>query len=152
MVVNRPTGGDDSRRSDDGDWFVGIGIPLAILLGALAFLLDFVPNFGPIVAAVPAILLAFVDSPQKSLYVVILYIAIQQLEGLIISPIVMQRTVSLPPVLTISAQVFMGIVAGPVGVLLAAPLTAVVLVLVKVLYVEEVLDDEIATPEENLKR
>lgn len=127
-----------------------LGVPMSFLLGVLAFLLDAIPNFGPIIAALPAILMSLVESPQKALYVALLYIAVQQFEGMVVSPLVLQRTISLPPVLTISAQVFMAVVAGPLGVLLAAPLTAVVVVLVKMLYVEEVLKDEIATPEENI--
>lgn len=127
-----------------------LGVPMSFLLGVLAFLLDAIPNFGPIIAALPAISISLVDSPQKALYVTLLYLAIQQFEGLIVSPLVLQRTISLPPVLTISAQVFMAVVAGPLGVLLAAPLTAVAIVLVKMLYIQEVLNDEIATPEENI--
>jgi predicted PurR-regulated permease PerM len=128
-----------------------LGMPMALLLGFVAFLLDSVPNFGPIVAAFPAVLLALVESPQMAFYVIGVYLAVQQFEGLVISPIVMQKTVSIPPVLTISAQIFMAVVAGPLGILLAAPLTAVVLVLVKMLYVEEVLNDDIPTPEENIE-
>lgn len=78
-----------------------LGAPLAFVLALLAFLLDFVPYFGPIVAAVPAVLLALVDSPQQAIYVTLLYVVVQQIESLLISPIIYERTVYLPPVLTI---------------------------------------------------
>lgn len=128
-----------------------LGIPLAMMLGLLAGLLDFIPNFGPIIAAVPAVLLALMESPKQATYVVLLYVVVQQIEGMIISPLIHKRTVSLPPVLTISSQILLGVMVGPLGLLLATPLMATVLVLVKMLYVEETLGDEIETPDDNLK-
>lgn len=128
-----------------------LGVPLAPVLGLLAFVLDFVPNIGPVVAAVPAILLAFTDDPMKALYVMLLYIGVQQVEGLLIAPLIHQRTVHLPPVLTIVAQIFLGILVGPLGLLLATPLVACVLVLVKMLYVEQALGDHVDTPADHLK-
>jgi len=71
------------------------------------------------------------------------YILIQNLEGFVLTPLVQQRTVDLPPVLIISAQIFFGIVFGFLGILLAVPLTAVVFVLIKMVYVEDTLGDRI---------
>jgi predicted PurR-regulated permease PerM len=132
--------------------FIGLwllGVPLPFLLALLAFLLDFVPYFGPIVAALPAVLLAFSEGPQQALYVLILYIVIQQIESLVISPMVYQRTIYLPPVITLLAQILLFAMAGALGVILATPLIAVILVLVKMLYVEQTLgDNQIDRPED----
>lgn len=124
--------------------FVGLwllDIPLAFLLAALAFFLDFIPYFGPIIAAVPAVLLGFMEGPQEALYVVILYVVVQQVESLLISPIVYQRTIYMPPVLTVLAQILLFSIVGTLGIVLATPLVAAVLVLVKMLYVEQLLGD-----------
>ena len=118
-----------------------LGIPLAMMLGIIAGLLDFIPNIGPIVAAVPAILIALLDGPQTAFYVGLLYLGIQQLEGYVLTPLIHKRTVSLEPALIITAQLAFGLTAGALGVLLATPLTAVALVAVKMLYVEDVLGE-----------
>jgi predicted PurR-regulated permease PerM len=127
-----------------------LGVPLALSLGFLAFLLDFVPNFGPIVAAAPGVLLALADSPTRGLWVGLMYLGVQQIESLLISPLVHQRTVHIPPVLTILSQVLLGFLVGPLGLLLATPLLAVVLVLMKMLYVEETLGDKVDTPDDHI--
>lgn len=127
-----------------------LGVPLWFALGLLAFVLDFVPNFGPLVAAVPGILLAFVDSPQKALYVLMLYFVVQQIEGFLITPLIHQKTVLLPPALTIVAQVLLGVLAGPLGLLLATPMMAATMVLAKMLYVEDALGDEVDTPDDHI--
>ncbi len=120
-----------------------IGVPLAMALGAVAALLTFVPNFGPILSAVPAVMLAFVDSPAMALYVVILYVAIQTVESYLITPLIQQETVSLPPALTISTQIGMGLLFGAAGVVLATPFTAVAMVLVKRLYIQDILESDV---------
>ena len=119
---------------------VALGVPLAAALGVIAALLTFVPNFGPVISAVPAVLLGFVQSPTTALYVVILYLAIQTVESYLITPLIQQRTVSLPPGLTISAQIGMGILFGAGGIVLATPVAAAGLVAVKRLYVEDALE------------
>lgn len=119
-----------------------LGVPLAFTLGVLAGILNFVPNFGPWIAAVPAVLVAFLQGPQQALYVGLLYIALQSIDGYILTPIVDRRSVELPPVLTIVAQVLLGLAFGFVGILLASPLTAVAMILVKTLYVEDLLGDQ----------
>lgn len=123
-----------------GLWF--LGVPLALFMGFLAGLLDFVPFFGPFVAAVPAVLFAFVDSPATALWVVLLYLAVQQVESYLVTPIIQQRAVHLPPVLTIIAVFVFGELFGILGLLVATPLIAVVLVLIKMLYIQDALHDE----------
>jgi predicted PurR-regulated permease PerM len=129
-----------------------LDVPLAFSLGVLAGLLDFIPNFGPWIAAIPAVLIAFAQSPETALYVAILYLVVQHIEGFLLTPLIQQKTVSLPPVLTIAAQLALGILAGPLGLLLATPLLAVTFVLVQMLYVEDTLGDELDTPDDHLRR
>jgi len=119
-----------------------LGVPLALTLGLIAGLLSFVPNFGPIMSAVPAILLAFIDSPISALYVLILFVAVQLIESNLVTPLIERRTVELPPVLTIVAQLALTILFGAVGLILATPILAVVMVLVQTLYIQDVLGDK----------
>ncbi len=120
-----------------------LGVPLGLLFGILAGLLEFVPTIGPLISAVPAVLLALTQDTSTALYVVLLYAAIQLIEGNVLTPLVLQRAVELPPVLTITALVVLGTLFGFLGLLLATPLLATALVLVKMLYVQDVLGDPI---------
>ena len=116
-------------------------MPLALTLGLLAGLLNFVPNFGPWIAAMPAVLIALLQGPRQALYVALLYLVLQALDGYVLTPLVDRRSVHLPPVLTITAQVLLGVAFGFIGILLASPLAAVALIVVKMLYVEDLLGD-----------
>lgn len=118
-----------------------LGIPLALTLGLLSGLLNFIPNVGPILAAAPAILIALTHGPADAPYVALLYFAYQSADGYLLTPIVTQRTVSVPPAVTLLAQVLLGASAGLYGLLLASPITAAVIVAVRLLYVEDVLHD-----------
>lgn len=118
-----------------------LGVPLALALGLIAFAFSFVPYIGPIASFVPAILVAFIQSPQLALYTAGLYLVVQSVESYLVTPLVQQRIVSLPPGVLIFFQVLLGALAGVVGVALATPLAVVTLVLVQMLYVEDVLDD-----------
>jgi predicted PurR-regulated permease PerM len=119
-----------------------LGVQPALTLGLLAAVLTFIPNFGPILSVIPAVLLAFTQDPIQALYVIILYVVIQTIESYLLTPLIHQRTVSLPPALTISAQVLLGILAGGLGVIVATPLTAALLLIVKMLYIEDILGDK----------
>ncbi|WP_183906765.1 AI-2E family transporter [Rufibacter immobilis] len=118
-----------------------IGVPLPLLLGVFAGLMEFIPNIGPFVAGLPAVALAVVQDPNKALTVVAFFVALQSLEGYVLTPLVQKKIIDLPPVLTIVGQVLLGLIAGFWGLLLAVPLVAVVMVLVKMLYIEDVLGD-----------
>jgi len=120
-----------------------LGVPLALTLGLIAGLLNFVPNFGPWIAAVPAVLIAFLQSPRQALYVALFYLVLQSVDAYLLTPLVDRKSVELPPVLTITAQVLLGVVFGFIGLLLASPLTAAAMILVKMLYVEDVLGDHV---------
>jgi predicted PurR-regulated permease PerM len=116
-----------------------LGVPFAIPLGIITAIFNFIPNVGPIAASVPAILIAFSISPTKALYVALLYLAVQNIDGFVTTPLVQQRAVAIPPVLIIAAQLLLALLFGFLGLLLAVPLVAVVFVLVKMIYVEDVL-------------
>lgn len=118
-----------------------LGIPLALILGILAGLLTFIPYFGPILSAVPAILIALLVDFTHALYVLLLYLGIHLLEGYILSPLVQERTVYVPPILTLAALTAMGILLGVSGLIIATPFTAITLVLIKKIYIEGVLGD-----------
>jgi predicted PurR-regulated permease PerM len=118
-----------------------LGIPLAGTLGLITALFEFAPFIGPILAAFPAVLIAFSQSPMDAVYVIILYTAVQQIEGYLITPYVQERAVNLPPALTIFAQLLMGVLFGLFGLLLATPLVAAIMVIVRMAYIEDVLGD-----------
>jgi len=120
-----------------------LGIPLAFILALLTGVLTFVPYLGPIIAFVPIVLVAFIQSPSLALYVTILYLIIQNLEANVIMPLVFQRTVDLPPVLTIAGQLVLGSLLGVAGFILATPLTAAGMVIVRMLYVQDALGDNL---------
>jgi predicted PurR-regulated permease PerM len=120
-----------------------IGVPSALALGFLAGVAEFVPILGPVLASIPAILLAFSEGGTMVYWVVGLYIVIQQLESYVIMPLVQRRAVQLPPVLTLLAIVAFGLLFGVPGVLLGAPLTVVALVAVEQLYVRATLGKDI---------
>ncbi len=123
-----------------------IGVPSFLALALLAGLLEFVPFIGPIIAAIPAILLAFLGGPGDALLVAALFLLIQQLEGNIITPIIQHHAVDLPPALLIFAVLGFGALFGIVGVILAAPLTVVLFIMVKRLYVREYLHTATVIP------
>lgn len=126
-----------------------LGVPLALVLGFIAGILDFVPWVGPILALLPAMLLAFTMSPTTGLYVILLYLVVQQLEGNLVTPLVQRRAVMLPEALVILALTAFGLLFGILGVFLATPLAAAALVLVKMLYIEDVLGDKTKLPAEH---
>jgi predicted PurR-regulated permease PerM len=124
-------------------------VPLALALGILAGLLEFIPTVGPILASAPAILLAFLQGPTLVLYVVLLYLVVQWIGSYLVMPLIQHRTLSIPPALTIVSIALLGAVLGFIGMLLACPLAVVVVVLVKMIYVEDVLGNAAeVSPEE----
>lgn len=125
---------------------LALRVPAAVALGVLAGLLEFIPIFGPIMASIPAIAMAFIASPQQALAVTAVFIAIQQIESQLITPILMKEGMNLPPVLTIMTQAVMALVFGFVGLVVAVPLLGVVMVPIKLLYVEGVVGDEMEMP------
>lgn len=129
-----------------------IGVPLALTLGLIAGLLSFIPNFGPIISAIPALLLAFIDSPITAVYVLALYIGVQLIESNLVTPIIERETVELPPALTIIFQLALSVMIGGLGLVLATPLLAVIMVLVQMVYIQDVLGDEYIEANEKLDK
>lgn len=107
----------------------------AIPLGILAGILEFVPNIGPIVSAVPAVLMAFAESPQKALIVLVVYWAIHFAESNLLIPYLMREELDLPPALTMACQAMMALLFGLLGLFIAVPLLAAVFVGVRYFYV-----------------
>lgn len=118
-----------------------LGVPLALTLGLIAAILDFIPNVGPLLSVVPAVLITLSHDGTQILSIILLYLAVQQLENHVIVPLVQRRAVSLPPAVVISAQVLLGVLTGIFGLLLATPLAVVASVLIRALYVEDTLGD-----------
>ncbi|MEH6307766.1 AI-2E family transporter [Olivibacter sp. CPCC 100613] len=120
--------------------FIGlriIGIPMSLALAFFAGLLNFVPNFGPIIAMIPAVLIGFTESTNAALLVALLYIAIQAIESNIVTPTIQNMMIKIPPALIIISQVFFGALTGGLGILLATPLLVVIIVLVDELYIKK---------------
>ena len=125
-----------------------LGVKAAVPLGVIAGILEFIPTVGPILSALPAVAMGFVDSPEKALAVVIAYIAIQQMENYLLIPFLMREGVDLPPALTIIAQALMALIFGFLGLLCAVPALAATMVAVKMLYVQDVVGEPVEVFEE----
>jgi predicted PurR-regulated permease PerM len=123
-----------------------IGVPYALALGLFAGLVEFIPYLGPIMSAAVAILVALGTDPTLALWTLGLFIVVQQSENNILQPLVQRQAVEIPPVLLMVVLFGMGLLFGVPGVLVATPLLAVVLVLVKRIYVEAMLERREAPP------
>lgn len=113
-----------------------LGVQLAFTLGLLTGVLSFVPYLGPIIAAVPTLLIAFSQSTTLGGLAAVLYLVIQTLESYVLTPLVQQRAVALPPAWLLIAQILGGVFAGALGVVFAAPVAVTGATAVRVLYVE----------------
>lgn len=114
-----------------------IGVPLWLVLALLAGLISFIPNFGPLIALIPAVLVGLMQSPATAALVVGLYVLIQFVESNFITTFVQQKLIDMPPALLITAQLIMGALTGGWGLVLATPLMVIVIVLVQQLYLNE---------------
>ncbi len=114
-----------------------LGIPLWLVLALLAGLISFIPNFGPLIALIPAILVGLMQSPETALWIVGIYVLIQFIESNFITTIIQQKMIEMPPAIIISAQLILGALTGSWGLILSTPLTVVVIVLTKQLYIEK---------------
>lgn len=120
-----------------------LGVPLALPLGVLTGTLAFIPYVGALLSALPAIAVAFVEGPRKALEVLVVYVVIQFAETYLLDPVVEARAVRLAPALVLIAQVVTVVWFGPIGVLYATPMLVVVVVAVRMLY----LQDHLGEPE-----
>jgi predicted PurR-regulated permease PerM len=133
-----------------GLWYIGLPSPLA--LGLIAGVLEFIPFLGPLLAALPALLLAFTLGWTEVAWTLGLFVLIQVLESNLITPLIQKRMVSLPPVLTLFAIVCFGVLFGPLGVLFATPLAVFLFVAVNQLYVRQLLHQPTEVPGEKAVR
>jgi predicted PurR-regulated permease PerM len=129
-----------------------LGVKAAFALGLLAGLFEFIPTVGPILSAVPAVAMAFLDSPQKALIVALAFFLIQFMENHLLIPLLMKGGVDVPPALTILSQALMALIFGFLGLMVAVPLLAATLVAVKMLYVENVVGERGLGTDENPAR
>src|SRR6195952_4027478 len=121
-----------------------IGVPLALVLGLVAGLLNFVPYIGAIAGAVPAVLIAFSVGATQGLETIGLYLVIQGFEGNVMAPLIQKRAVDLPPALTILSQTAFGVILGIPGLIFATPLTAAILAVMQKATTPLEVDEKIA--------
>jgi predicted PurR-regulated permease PerM len=123
-----------------------LGIPNALVLGLLAAVMTFIPNLGPVLAFIPAILVALSKGLMDAVYVALFYVVVQVIEGNFLTPMVQQRVIAVPAVLILATQVLLFDLLGFLGIVLAMPLLACVMVLVQMVYVEDFLGDTMDNP------
>lgn len=112
-----------------------IGMPLILTLALIAGFLNFIPNFGPIIALIPAVLLAILQGPATAIIIICMYTLIQIIQNSVTQPLIQKKMISMPPALIIIGQVAMGSLAGFWGVLLATPIVAILMTIVRKLYI-----------------
>ncbi|WP_312560394.1 AI-2E family transporter [Anaerospora sp.] len=115
-----------------GMYLLGVDYPL--VLGLLATLTETIPIVGPIIGAIPAILLAYIAAPALAVKVIIFYILIQQIENHLIVPNIMGHTIDLHPILVVVSLLIGGHLYGVVGMMLAVPVTALLRVIIRHLW------------------
>jgi predicted PurR-regulated permease PerM len=118
-----------------------LGIRQSIALGILAGVFSFVPNFGPIAALIPALAVGFVQAPQSTGWIILIIYGTSFLQSQVIAPLVFSESIKLPPVMVLLGQIFAAIFFGFLGIMLAVPLTAIIMILVQEIYVKDVLGD-----------
>lgn len=128
-----------------------IGIEQAAALGVLAGLFSFVPNFGPIAALIPSLAVGFAQRSDKIALIVLIIYGTSFLQSQIISPLLFRESINLPPVLVLVGQILAAIFFGFLGLMLAVPMTAILLVLVQEVYVKDVLGDRVADEQVRLE-
>ena len=117
-----------------------LGVKLVAANAVLAGLLNVIPNVGPTLSTIFPMSVALLDSPWKSVAVLLLYVAVQNLESYVITPSVMHRQLQLLPGLTLTAQLLFTVLFGPLGLLLALPLAVCVQVIVRDIVIADILD------------
>ncbi len=117
-----------------------LGMPLPYALALIAALFSFIPNIGPYLALAPAVLIALMEGGNMFIYVLILYFGIQIVESYLITPLIEKKMVHLPPALTLFWMVLLGILTGILGLILATPILAALVVIINELYVKDNLE------------
>lgn len=128
--------------------FMIIGLQSALVLAIIAGVLEFIPYAGPIASAVPAILVALVQSPELAVWTIVMYVIVHHVEAYVLQPLVQQYAVDVPAVVMLFSLLAFGMLFGLIGVLFAAPMAVVAYVMVKRLYVVEALQTPTPIPGE----
>ncbi len=118
-----------------------LGVPFALGLAVLSGLVVFVPYVGSYLSGTVVVLVALLDSPQTALYAALFYVALENIQGLTVEPLIEARMTAAPPALLLTAQIVLGALLGVAGLVLASPLVVAATVLVQTLYVEDALGD-----------
>jgi predicted PurR-regulated permease PerM len=127
-------------------WLIGLPSPLA--LGVIAGVAEFIPYVGPVLAAIPALLVAFTQGSDAAVWTLVAYILIHQAEGHLVAPLVQLYMISIPPAMLLVVIATVGVIFGPLGLFLAAPLTVMLYVAVKKLWVRDTLKEPTTIPGE----
>ncbi|MGZ5822679.1 MAG: AI-2E family transporter [Hyphomicrobium sp.] len=120
-----------------------VGVPSALALGLIAGVTEFIPIVGPVIGAVPALLLASTGGWHTVAWTLAVLVVVQQIESNLIMPLVAGRAVALPPAVGLFAVVAIGVLFGPLGLLLGYPLAVVTDVAVRKLYVRATLGEKV---------
>ncbi|MGF1549751.1 MAG: AI-2E family transporter [Sphingomonadaceae bacterium] len=123
-----------------------VGVPSALALGVIIALANFIPLIGPFIGAVPGILIALTAGPETALYATGVYFVAQQLEGNVLTPLVQEWAVSIPPALLIFMLAAFGTLFGVVGVILAAPMAVVLYTMITMLWTRDTLGHDVTVP------
>jgi len=115
-----------------------MGIPAAMVLGMITGLLELVPNIGSLIAMIPGVLLALTISTNMAIIVALIYIVSQTIVANIVTPLIQKKIINMPPALTLISQLVMGALSGALGIILAVPLLAIIMILLDELYVKEI--------------
>jgi predicted PurR-regulated permease PerM len=118
-----------------------LGIQQAAALGVLAGLLSFIPNFGTIVVLIPSIAVGIVQIPNNWVWVIVVIYGVSFVQSQILTPLLISGSIRLPPVLVLLGQIVAGAFFGFLGLMLAVPLTAILMVLVQEVYIKDMLGD-----------
>ena len=114
-----------------------IGLPGTLVLGLIAGLLDIIPNFGPVIAMAPGVLLGLMVSPQMAIIAALIYVVCETIVGSIFMPLIQKKMINIPPAITMISQLVMGVICGLMGIILAVPILLVLTILVDELYIKK---------------
>jgi len=115
-----------------------IGLPMTMVLGLITGILELVPNLGSLLAMIPGVLLALTISTNMAIVVALVYIISQTITANIVTPLIQKKIINLPPALTLVSQLIMGTLSGALGIILAVPLLAIIIILIDELYVKKI--------------
>lgn len=110
---------------------------MAYALAVIAGILNFIPNFGPLLAMIPAVLVGLTQSPGSASLVAVLYVVVQVLESNFITPQIQKRLINIPAALIIIAQIMMGVFTGGWGLIVATPLIIIIITVTEELYIKD---------------